>query len=341
MTARTLRNSSELEESRRFCVAPMMDCTDRHDRYLLRLITRRALLYSEMITSHALCHGDRQRLLGFDAFEHPVALQIGGSESRQMAECARLAESFGYDEINMNVGCPSDRVRSGRFGACLMAEPDVVASCVSAMAAAVSIPVTVKTRIGIDRDESWDQLAKFVETVAGAGCGTFIVHARRAWLNGLSPKQNREIPPLNYESVYELKRRQPHLTIVINGGIKTLDAAAAHLRYVDGVMIGREAYANPYLLAQVDSRFFGCAEQPRDRDEVLEEYLQYCGRQLERGSRLGHLSRHLVGLYQGQPGARRWRRSLNEYGRASEGGVQSLRTARPFPRSGAAEVKLT
>ncbi len=341
MTARALRNSRELEESRRFCVAPMMDCTDRHDRYLLRLITRRALLYSEMITSHALCHGDRQRLLGFDAFEHPVALQIGGSEPRQMAECARLAESFGYDEINMNVGCPSDRVRSGRFGACLMAEPDVVASCVSAMGAAVSIPITVKTRIGIDRDESWDQLAKFVETVAGAGCGTFIVHARRAWLNGLSPKQNREIPPLNYERVYELKRRQPHLTIVINGGIKTLDAAAAHLRYVDGVMIGREAYGNPYLLAQVDSRFFGCVEQPRDRDEVLEEYLQYCGRQLERGSRLGHLSRHLVGLYQGQPGAKRWRRSLNEYGRASEGGVQSLRTARPFPRSGAAEVKLT
>lgn len=325
-----------LRESRRFCVAPMMDCTDRHDRYLLRLITRRPLLYTEMITSAAICNGDREHLLAFDEFEHPVALQIGGNQPAQMAESARLAEAFGYDEININVGCPSDRVRSGRFGACLMAEPEVVADCVGAMRAAVAIPVSVKTRIGIDRGESLDQLYTLVETVADAGCDTFVVHARRAWLKGLSPKQNREVPPLNYGVVYGLKHNHPDLTILINGGIRTLDDAADHLAHVDGVMVGREAYNNPYMLAQVDNRFFGSQESPRKRVEVLEEYLRYCDRQIHSGCRPSHLFRHLAGLYQGQPGARQWRRSLNEYGRRPEtGGLEFIRQAMPEARAGA------
>jgi tRNA-dihydrouridine synthase A len=313
--------------NRRFCVAPMMDCTDRYDRFLLRLITRHALLYTEMITSSALINGDRARLLRFDEAEHPLALQVGGSEPGQMAECARYAESYGYDEINVNVGCPSDRVQSGRFGACLMAEPNLVADCVDAMRAAVTIPVTVKTRIGIDRDESLDQLSTFVGTVAAAGCKTFIVHARRAWLNGVSPKQNRQIPPLNYERVYELKRSRPDLTIIINGGIKTLDAAGRHLDKVDGVMMGREAYATPYLLAQVDSRFYGSRSAPLSREAVLDLYLEYCEREVKNGCALNHLSRHLTGLFHGQAGARRWRRCVNEHARRTGAGVELIRRA--------------
>lgn len=328
-----MHTRSGLNDSRRFCVAPMMECTDRHDRFLLRLITRRALLYTEMVTSNAICNGDREHLLGFDPFEHPVALQVGGSDPRRMAECARLAESFGYDEINMNVGCPSDRVQSGKFGACLMAEPELVADCVDAMRTSANIPVTVKTRIGINRGGSSDQLHALVNAVATAGCDTFIVHARRAWLNGLSPKQNREIPPLNYEMVYELKRSRPELTVVINGGIKSLDDAVTHLKYTDGVMVGREAYSNPYFLSQVDSRLFGSQEPPRAREEVLEEYLRYSDRQMKEGCRPGLLFRHLTGLYQGLPGARQWRRSLSEFGRCSDTGLESLRQARPRPRS--------
>jgi len=322
-----MKELAGIEANRRFCVAPMMECTDRHDRYLLRLITRHALLYTEMITSTALIHGDRARLLRFDEVEHPVALQIGGSEPDEMAECARYVESYGYDEININVGCPSDRVRSGRFGACLMAEPGIVANCVHAMRAAVAVPVTVKTRIGIDRDESLDQLSEFVDTVADAGCTTFIVHARRAWLNGISPKQNREVPPLNYSRVYELKRRRPQLTIVINGGIKTLDAADRHLDQVDGVMMARQAYASPYLLAQVDNRFYNSSRIPPSREDVLERYLEYCARELNSGCPLNRLSRHLMGLFQGQPGARRWRRRLSEYAHRPDTGVDLIRQA--------------
>lgn len=310
----------------------MMDCTDRHDRYLLRLISRRALLYTEMVTANAICNGDRARLLGFDPFEHPLALQVGGSDPDMMAQCARYAESFGYDEINMNVGCPSDRVRSGRFGACLMAEPGLVAECVAAMRAATGLPVTVKTRIGIDRGESAEQLQMLVAGAADAGCSAFVVHARRAWLNGLSPRQNRVIPPLNYDVVYELKRSRPDLTIVINGGIRTLDEAARHLDRVDGVMVGREAYNNPYFLAPVDGRFFGDTGSVPEREEVLEAYLRYCAGQIEKGCRPWLLYRHLFGLYQGQPGARRWRRGLSECGSRPDAGLEWIRRARPRPR---------
>jgi len=305
----------------------MMECTDRHDRFLLWLITRHALLYTEMITANALINGDRARLLRFGEAEHPVALQVGGSDPAQMAECARYAESYGYDEININAGCPSDRVQSGRFGACLMVEPNLVADCVDAMRTAVAIPVTVKTRIGIDRDESVDQLGTFVDTVAEAGCLMFIVHARRAWLSGISPKQNRQVPPLNYQRVYELKRSRPDLTIVINGGIKTLDAAGRHLDEVDGVMMGREAYATPYLLAQVDNRFYGSRSEPLSREVVLERYLDYCEREVENGFPLNQLSRHLTGLFHGQTGARRWRRCVNEYARRTDAGVEMIRRA--------------
>jgi tRNA-dihydrouridine synthase A len=323
----SIQNPAEKTVDRRFSVAPMMECTDRHDRFLLRLITRHALLYTEMITSNALINGDRARLLRFDEAEHPVALQVGGSEPGQMAECARYVESYGYDEINVNVGCPSNRVQSGRFGACLMAEPNLVADCVDAMQAVVAIPVTVKTRIGIDRDESLDQLGTFVDTVAGAGCKTFIVHARRAWLSGISPKQNRQVPPLNYERVYELKRSRPDLTIVINGGIKTLDAAGRHLDKVDGVMMGREAYATPYLLAQVDNRFYGSRSEPLSREAVLEHYLEYCEREVKNGCALNHMSRHLTGLFHGQAGARRWRRCVNEHAGRTDAGVELIRRA--------------
>lgn len=316
-----------MDPSRLFCVAPMMDCTDRHDRYLLRLITKNALLYTEMITAGALIHGDRDRLLKFNAAEHPVALQIGGSDPQQLATCARYAETYGYDEININVGCPSDRVQSGRFGACLMAEPGTVADCVAAMKAAVRIPVTVKTRIGIDDRDSLQHLCEFVETVAAAGCNTFIVHARKAWLKGMSPKQNRDLPPLNYCRVYELKRRYPQLEIVLNGGVKSLAETTAHLRRVDGVMVGREAYSNPYLLSGVDSHLFGCRSVPPSREQVLDEYLEYCEREVRSGSRLNRLSRHITGLFQGQPGARIWRRYLSENTHRPGADVEVIRLA--------------
>lgn len=305
----------------------MMECTDRHDRYLLRLITRHAVLYTEMVTANALIHGDRDRLLAFDPAEHPLALQVGGSNPNQMAQCADLAEARGYDEININVGCPSDRVQSGRFGACLMNEPGLIAECVAAMRAVTSIPVTVKTRIGVDRRDSFDQLCDFVQTVAAAGCNTFIIHARKAWLSGLSPKQNRELPPLNYPRVYALKQRLPELTIVINGGVSSLDEAIDHLQHVDGVMMGRAAYANPYVLAHVDALLFGARHATRSREQVLESYLEYCERELKRGCRLHHLSRHLTGLFQGQPGARAWRRYLSENAHGYDAGIDVIRSA--------------
>ncbi len=298
--------------SRRFCIAPMMDWTDRHDRYFLRLITRHALLYTEMVTTGAILHGDRERLLGYDPAEQPLVLQLGGSDPVELAACAVIAEDLGYREVNLNVGCPSDRVQSGRFGACLMAEPELVAECVAAMQAAVDIPVTVKTRIGIDDKDSYAELTHFVAVNATAGCRTFIIHARKAWLKGLSPKQNREIPPLRYEVVYQLKEDFPELEIVINGGISTLDQVQEHLEVVDGVMLGRAAYQNPYVLAQVDRRFFAETKNTPTRHQIIERLIPYVEQQLCRGVYLSSITRHILGLFQGQPGARTWRRYLSE-----------------------------
>lgn len=296
----------------RLSVAPMMERTDRFCRYFLRLVTRRTLLYTEMITSAAVLNGDRERLLAYDPSEHPVALQLGGSDARDMAACARIAEDQGFDEINMNVGCPSKRVRAGRFGACLMAEPELVGECVSAMQSVVSIPVTIKTRIGIDDQDSYEALAAFVDQVAGHGCSTFIVHARKAWLTGLSPKQNRDVPPLRYDIVRRLKEDFPMLAIVLNGGVTTLEQTREHLLGLDGVMIGREAYHNPYMLADADRKIFADDRAAPSRREILEAYLPYVARELERGARLPRLSRHLTGLCLGQPGARAWRRAVSE-----------------------------
>ncbi|MGE0846262.1 MAG: tRNA dihydrouridine(20/20a) synthase DusA [Flavobacteriaceae bacterium] len=294
----------------RFSVAPMMDWTDRHCRAFHRRLTRHALLYTEMVTTGAVIHGDRERLIGFDGAEHPVALQLGGSEPAELAEAARIGEAFGYDEINLNVGCPSDRVQSGRFGACLMAEPELVARCVSAMRAAVSVPVTVKCRIGIDDSDPERGLDRFVDTVAAAGCGTFVVHARKAWLKGLSPKENRDVPPLDYDRVHRLKDRRGDLAIVINGGIETLEAAASHLPHLDGAMLGRAAYRNPALLMEVDPLFFGAPAPAAGLAEAVAAHMSYVETALSRGVRLSAIIRPMVGLFQGVPGARRWRQIL-------------------------------
>jgi tRNA-dihydrouridine synthase A len=290
----------------------MMDWTDRHDRFFLRLISRQALLYTEMVTTGAVLHGDRQRLLRFDGAEHPVACQLGGSEADDLARAAEIVAGFGYDEVNLNCGCPSDRVQKGRFGACLMAEPQTVAAGVKAMIAATSLPVTVKSRIGVDEMEDYADLKRFIETVADAGCRSFIVHARKAWLKGLSPKENREIPPLRYELVYRLKQELPELTIVLNGGVASLDQAAAHLAHVDGVMIGRAAYQEPYMLAEADRRFFGASVPAPSRRQVLEAFIPYVERELAEGTPLAHMTRHILGLYNGLPGARAFRRYLSE-----------------------------
>ena len=296
----------------RFCIAPMMDWTDRHERYLLRLISRRVRLYTEMVTTGALIHGDRERFLGHADAEHPLGLQLGGSDPADMARCAVIGQAAGFDEININVGCPSDRVQAGRFGACLMLEPDLVASCFSAMQAQVSIPVTVKCRLGVDEKDQFDDLIEFVETVAGAGCSVFFVHARKAWLSGLSPRENREIPPLQYERVYALKERYPELTVVINGGITEMDQVIGHLEKVDGVMVGREAYQNPWSLARVDETLFDGLPDGKSRSDVLDRYKQYMESQLKNGVPLKRMARHLLGLFQGQPGARVWRRALSD-----------------------------
>jgi tRNA-dihydrouridine synthase A len=308
-------------------VAPMMEWTDRHCRFFLRLISARALLYTEMVTADAAIHGERARLLGFDPSEHPVALQLGGSDPAKLAEAARIGEGFGYDEINLNVGCPSDRARSGRFGACLMAEPALVAECVAAIGSAVSVPVTVKCRIGIDAQDAEDDLNRFVDRVAESGCETFIVHARKAWLDGLSPKQNRDVPPLDYERVYRLKRRRSELEIVINGGIATMAEARAHLAHVDGVMLGRAAYHHPYLLAEADSMLLGAAAPPRSRAEVLEGFIPYAAAQLQNGVRLTQLTRHILGLLHGQPRARAFRRLIAESAHRPGAGIEVLEEA--------------
>jgi tRNA-dihydrouridine synthase A len=296
----------------RFSVAPMMDWTDRHCRYFLRLITKHTLLYTEMITSSALIRGHANYLLQYDSFEHPIALQLGGSDPQELAAAAQLGEQFGYDAINLNVGCPSERVRSGSFGACLMLEPELVRDCVAAMRQAVNIPVTVKCRTGIDKIMSYSFLKNFVQVVSEAGCQTFIVHARNAWLKGLSPKENREIPPLRYDYVYRLKEELPKLEIILNGGIKTHAEAAQHLAYIDGVMIGREAYHNPYWLALVDYLFYGDEHSIPTRQELINAYLPYINQQLHMGVRLNNITRHLLGLFHGQPGAKQWRRYLSD-----------------------------
>ena len=291
-----------------------MDGTDRHCRYFHRLLTKRARLYTEMITAEAILHGDRERLLGFDPAEHPVALQLGGSDPELLAEAARIGADFGYDEINLNVGCPSDRVQSGAFGACLMRTPAVVADCVAAMRAAVNVPVTVKCRLGVDDQDPEESLFGFVETVAGAGCETFIVHARKAWLEGLSPKENREVPPLDYDIVRRLKRARPDLSVVLNGGIASLDAAEALLPDFDGVMLGRAAYGEPYILADVDSRIFGDNAPALSPEEAARAMAPYLKRMAASGVRPHHVTRHMIGLYHGRPRARLWRRRLSEQG---------------------------
>ena len=290
----------------------MMDWTDRNCRAFHRHLSRHALLYTEMVTADAVIHGDRDRLLGFDDLEQPVALQLGGSEPEKLAQAARIGAAYGYCEINLNVGCPSERVQSGAFGACLMREPDLVADCLSAMREAVNVPVTVKHRLGVDDDDPRTRLFSFVETQARAGTAHFIVHARMAWLKGLSPKENREIPPLDYDLVADLKRAHPHLTIILNGGLASLDAAARELPRVDGVMLGRAAYHDPALLLQVDARIFGCGERIRTPAEAARDFRPWIIRRLEQGMPLHSMTRHMLGLFHGRPGARLWRRILSE-----------------------------
>ncbi len=305
-------------------ISPMMDWTDRHCRYFMRLLSPSVRLYTEMITAAALRHGDAEKLLSFDPAEHPVALQVGGSDPELMAHAARLGAAKGYDEININVGCPSDRVQSGAFGACLMATPKLVADCVRRMRASVDVPVTVKTRIGIDDNDSAGFLRAFVDTVAGAGCDTFIVHARVAILEGLSPKENRTVPPLKYERVHALKEEHPELTIVLNGGLTTIDECAAHLERVDGVMIGRQAYQHPWFLTEVEALLGGRGAAPRSREAVVMEMLPYVERELAAGTELKHITRHMLGLFAGQPGARAWRRFLSEHAHRPGAGPEVL-----------------
>ncbi len=305
-------------------IAPMLDQTDRHCRFFLRQLSRHIQLYTEMLTTGALLHGHQHRLLAYDPAEHPLAVQLGGSNPSELAQCARIAAEYGYDEVNLNVGCPSDRVQSGRFGACLMAEPDLVAECISAMRAVVSVPVTVKTRIGIDERDSYEELADFVRRVAAGGCETFIIHARKAWLHGLSPKENREIPPLRYEVVYQLKRDFPHLTVILNGGLTTLDQLIEPLQRVDGVMIGRAACDNPYLLAEVDQRFFGAGTASPRRHQVVEALIPYMAAQLQQGTPLHCMTRPVLGLFHGVPGARAWRRTLSERAWQRHAGVEVM-----------------
>lgn len=323
------------QPSRRFSVAPMMEWTDRHCRVFHRHLTRHALLYTEMVTAEAIRHGDRDRLLGYSAGEHPLALQLGGSEPEVMAEAARVAEDWGYAEVNVNVGCPSDRVQSGAFGACLMREPETVGRVVEAMARAVSIPVTVKCRIGVDNQDPEIALDALVDAVSSAGCGSVTVHARKAWLQGLSPKENRDVPPLDYDRVYRLKIARPDLEVVINGGIADLDEAEAHLTRVDGAMIGRAAYQSPWMLREVDARLFGVSvPQEPDRWEIVRAMSEYAERMAaERGTPVRSIAKHMMGLFQGLPGARAWRRYLSENMHASDAGPEVLIQAAAQVRS--------
>ncbi|EKO3479531.1 tRNA dihydrouridine(20/20a) synthase DusA [Vibrio fluvialis] len=316
-----------MTHSCRLSVAPMLDWTDRHCRYFHRLLSSQTLLYTEMVTTGAIIHG-KGDFLAYNEEEHPVALQLGGSNPADLARCAKLAQERGYDEINLNVGCPSDRVQNGRFGACLMAEPDLVAQCVAAMKEVVDIPVTVKTRIGIDDQDSYEFLTNFVTLVSETGgCEQFTIHARKAWLSGLSPKENREIPPLDYPRAYQLKQDFPHLTIAVNGGVKTLAEAKEHLQHLDGVMIGREAYQSPYLLAEVDQQIFGLDTLVKKRSQVVQEMYPYIEQQLAQGSYLGHITRHMLGLFQNMPGARQWRRHISENAHKAGAGIEVVEQA--------------
>ncbi len=312
--------------NRTISIAPMLDWTDKHCRYFLRQISQHALLYTEMVTTGAIIFG-KGDYLAYSQEEHPVALQLGGSYPLDMARCAAEAQKYGYDEVNINVGCPSDRVQNGRFGACLMAEPETVADCIKSMQAEVDIPVTVKSRIGIDEMDEYEDLTRFIDVVAASGCDTFIVHARKAWLKGLSPKQNRDIPPLMYDRVYQLKQEFPGLHISLNGGVKTLDEVSAHLAHLDGVMIGREVYSNPYILAEVDKRFYQDASPIKTRFEVVQDMLPYVEQQMADGARVWHIARHMLGLFQGQPGGRIWRRYLSQNGTKAGAGIELLTDA--------------
>ena len=313
--------------STRFSVAPMLDWTDRHCRYFHRLMSKEALLYTEMVTTGAIIHG-KGDFLAYNEEEHPLALQLGGSNPVDLARCAKLAADRGYDEINLNVGCPSDRVQNGMFGACLMGEAELVAQCVAAMREVADIPVTVKTRIGIDEQDSYEFLSHFVGTVSEkGGCDNFIIHARKAWLKGLSPKENREVPPLDYPRVYQLKQDFPQLTMAINGGIKTFEEMEQHLQHLDGVMVGREAYQSPYLMAEVDQRLFGSDRPIMKRREVIEAMYPYIERQLANGSYLGHITRHMLGLFQSMPGARQWRRHISENAHKQGAGIEVVQQA--------------
>ena len=305
----------------------MLDCTDRHDRYFMRLFSKHILLYSEMITTSAILHGDRDYLLGFDETEHPVAVQLGGSDPEVLSQTAKICEDYGYDEINLNVGCPSDRVQSGAFGACLMAQPELVAECVVAMKSATSLPVTVKHRTGIDDQDSWDELVKFTQLQVDAGVDALIIHARKAWLSGLSPKQNRDIPPLQYDWVYKLKQMFSDTEIIINGGIKTLEQCQLHLQHVDGVMLGREPYANPFMLANIDAELFGEPAEPVDRLQILQQFYPYIESKMIKGMKLSHVIRHIIGLFHGQPNGRLWRRYLSENSYKKGAGVEVIQQA--------------
>jgi len=302
-------------------VAPMMQRTDRHLRTFLRHLSRHTLLYTEMVTTGALLHGDRDRHLAFDPFEKPVALQLGGDDPQALAACARIAVDYGYDEVNINVGCPSDRVQRGRFGACLMAHPEVVAAGVAAMRAAVDVPITVKHRIGIDDIDRYEDMLRFVDVVGEAGADRFSVHARKAWLQGLSPRENREVPPLRYADVYRLKAERPHLPIEINGGVRSLDAALEHLEHIDAVMIGRAAYETPAIFADADRRIFGEAVEPVDIFDALDAMVPYAAHHIEAGGRLHHVTRHLLTVFQGVPGAKWWRRTLSAAATAPDAGL--------------------
>ncbi len=307
-------------------VAPMMDRTDRHFRYFMRQITRKTLLYTEMITAQAILYGDRTKLLGFDPAEKPLSLQIGGDNPQWLAQCAVIAEDMGYDEVNLNVGCPSNRVQSGNFGACLMAQPELVAECVASMQAAVKIPVTVKHRIGIDQCDRYEDMVKFVTTVAATGCQRFTVHARKAWLQGLSPKDNRNIPPLRYDDIYRLKRELPQLWIEINGVIKTLDQAKDHLQQVDAVMIGRAAYDTPYIFAWADRDIYA-AGMPLTRHQVVHAMLPYIARWNEQGTKLHSITRHMLQLFHSQPGSRAWKRHLTDNSCRPGAGIDTVQAA--------------
>jgi tRNA-dihydrouridine synthase A len=334
-TASIVKPASEYKSksavNRRFSIAPMMAYSDRHSRYFLRLLSKQSLQYTEMVTAAAVLHGDQDYLLGFSPQEHPLAVQLGGSDPEQLYQAAKICTDFGFDEINLNCGCPSDRVQSGSFGACLMADPGVVAECVSALRSAGDLPVTVKHRTGIDQQDEYDVFREFARIQIEAGVDALIVHARNAWLQGLSPKQNRDVPPLRYEWVYRLKQDFPDTEIIINGGIKDLDAAQQHLELVDGVMLGREPYQNPYLLHQVDAQIFGATNQRfTSRFEVLQSYYPYIEAQLEKGQPLTRMARHIIGLFHGEPNSKQWRRYISENACKKPAGMNVLYQAEQF-----------